>query len=152
STDLVPRINSYAVYGQATWHVLQNVDFIGGLRYTYEYKTGGYQQKAPGAAIAGFPLKVQNQIRSVRATFGADLAYSIHTSNNLLGGLASVTYRLADELLGYGTYSHGEKSAGLNLANLPDGVPKIVAPESIDNYEIGLKSSLNSGRLRVNAD
>src|SRR5262249_53519143 len=87
-----------------------------------------------------------------KAVAGSDLGYSLHTSNNLLGGLASVTYRLADELLGYGTYSHGEKSAGLNLANLPDGVPKIVAPESIDNYEIGLKSSLNSGRLRVNAD
>jgi iron complex outermembrane receptor protein len=152
STDLVPRINSYAVYSQATWHAVQNLDFIGGLRYTYEDKTGGFQQTATGAPIAGFPTGVQNQIVFARSMLGADRTYSVHTSNNLLGGIASVTYRLTDELLGYGTYSHGEKSAGLNLANLADGVPRIVAPESIDNYEIGLKSSLNSGRLRVNAD
>jgi iron complex outermembrane receptor protein len=152
TAHLNPRINSYAGYGQATWHVVQNLDLIGGVRYTYEYKTGGYEQTTAGAPISGFPANVQAQILAARATFGTDLSYNVHTSNNLVGGLASAVYRFNDQLRTYATYSHGEKSAGLNLANLAPAVPKIVAPESINNYEAGLKSSLEDGRLRLNAD
>jgi iron complex outermembrane receptor protein len=152
SASLVPRINSYAGYGQATWHVLQNFDLIGGFRYTYEYKTGGYEQTATGAPIGAFSPAVQAQILATRATLGTDLAYSVHTSNNLVGGLASAEYRFDEQFMTYATFSHGEKSAGLNLANLPADVPKVVGPESIDNYETGFKSSLLDGTLRVNAD
>ena len=152
SASLVPRTNSYAGYGQATWHALPDLDLIGGFRYTYEYKTGGYQQTTAGAPIDGFSPAVQNQIVATRAMLGADLAYSVHTSNNLLGGLASVEYRLSEQFMTYATYSHGEKSAGLNLANLVVAVPKVVEPESIDNYEAGFKSTLREGTLRLNAD
>src|SRR5205814_1252898 len=61
-------------------------------------------------------------------------------------------YRAADWIMTFATYSHGEKSAGLNLANLALSVPKIVAPESVDNYEIGFKSSVPDGRVTFNAD
>jgi iron complex outermembrane receptor protein len=148
----VPRINSYAGYGQAIWHVLPDLDLTGGVRYTYEYKTGGYFQTAAGAPINGFTAAEQATIQATRAAFGAANSYSAHTSNNLLGGLATFSYHVTDDVMTYATYSHGEKSAGLNLANLVVAVPKIVAPESVDNYEIGFKSSLADERVTFNAD
>ncbi|HMI95072.1 MAG TPA: TonB-dependent receptor [Micropepsaceae bacterium] len=152
SATSVPRINSYAGYGQATWHISPDVDLTGGARYTYEYKTGGYAQTVAGASVSGFTSAEQATIQATRALFGTANNYSVRTSNNLLGGLATLAYHVTDGVMTYATYSHGEKSAGLNLANLAIAVPKIVAPESVDNYEIGFKSSLPDERLTFNAD
>ncbi|HYK78045.1 MAG TPA: TonB-dependent receptor [Micropepsaceae bacterium] len=148
----VPRINSYAGYGQATWHILPDLDLTGGARYTYEYKTGGYDQTVAGASLTGFTAADQATILATRAAFGTANSYSVRTSNNLLGGLATLAYHVSDDVMTYATYSHGEKSAGLNLANLVVAVPKIVAPESVDNYEVGFKSSLPDKRVTFNAD
>jgi iron complex outermembrane receptor protein len=152
SATSIPRVNSYAGYGQATWHISPDFDLIGGARYTYEYKTGGYVQTVAGASISGFTAHDQATIQTTRAAFGTANSYSVHTSNNLLGGLATLAYHVTDGVMTYATYSHGEKSAGLNLANLVVAIPKIVAPESVDNYEIGFKSSLPDDRLTFNAD
>jgi iron complex outermembrane receptor protein len=148
----IPRINSYAAYGQATWHILPELDFTGGFRYTYEYKTGGYSQVVSGADLSSLTTAQQATAQAIRSSFGVNNAYSVHTSNNLLGGLASLTYKVSDELNLYASYSHGEKSAGLNLSNLPTTVPKVIDPESIDNYEIGWKSTLLGGKVTFNAD
>ena len=42
--------NSYAGYGQATWHALEKLDITGGLRYTYEDKSGSFNETQFGAA------------------------------------------------------------------------------------------------------
>jgi len=152
SATSVPRINSYAGYGQATWHISPDFDLTGGARYTYEYKTGGYEQTVAGASIGSFTAAEQATIQATRAVFGAANSYSVRTSNNLLGGLATLVYHVSDGVMTYATYSHGEKSAGLNLANLAIAIPKVVAPESVDNYEIGFKSSLPDEGLTFNTD
>jgi len=151
----IPRINSYGAYAQATWHVLPSVDFTGGFRYTYEYKTGGFSQVASGADLSGLTPVQQATANGLRNAFGAvSVPYSIHASNNLLGGLATLTYKVSDDINAYASYSHGEKSAGLNLANLPSlsTALLVVAPELIDNYEVGFKSTLFDGRVTFNAD
>ena len=151
----IPRINSYAAYAQATWHVLPKLDLTGGFRYTYEYKTGGYSQVASGPDLSGLTPVQQATANALRNAFGAvSVPYSIHASNNLLGGLATLTYKVSDDINTYASYSHGEKSAGLNLANLPSlsTALLVVAPELIDNYEAGFKSTLFDGRVTFNAD
>ena len=146
------RINSYAGYGQATWHVMPDLDLTGGFRYTYEEKTGVYSQDVAGAPIGSFTVAQQASIAATRAAFATGNAFQAATANSLLGGIATLSYRLRAGVLLYGTYSHGEKSAGINLSNLAVEVPKVVEPESVDNYEIGLKSTLLNGRLTLNAD
>jgi iron complex outermembrane receptor protein len=148
----IPRINSYAAYGQATWHVLPELDLTGGFRYTYEYKTGGFWQTVAGVDLSALTPAQQATAAAIRTNFGAPNAYSIHASNNLIGGLASATYHLTEDVNVYATYSHGEKSAGLNLANLSAAIPKVVDPETIDNYELGVKSTWFDGRLTANVD
>jgi iron complex outermembrane receptor protein len=150
-----PIVNSYAGYGQATWHIIPNLDFTGGFRFTYETKTGAYSQNSYGPSLAGFTVGQQAIANGLRAAFGGgSSSYSIATADDLLGGLATLTYKVNDQFNTYATYSHGEKSAGLNLANVPT-LPTsqlVVAPESIDNYELGAKTTLFDDRVTFNAD
>ncbi len=44
----------------------------------------------------------------------------------------------------------GQKSAGLNLVNLPAGVSAIVSPETVNNYEVGLKTQFWDDRATFN--
>jgi len=150
-----PRISSYAGYGQATWHILPQLDLTGGIRYTYEYKTGGYlqyQKAGDGADLANLPPAIAIPAQAIRNAVGPVESYKAHTSDGLLGGMASLTYRFTDDLNAYATYSHGSKSGGLNLTNLPTGVPRVVAPEEIDDYEVGFKTTLLQNHLVFNAD
>ena len=148
----LPLIHSYAAYGQLSWQATSRLELSAGFRYTHEDKSGSYDQATSGASLMGFSAAEQAAAIGVRAAFAGPMSYSVHTSNDLVGGLLSATYRIDARTNAYASYSHGEKSAGLNLANIPATVPKIIAPEAIDDYEIGLKLSRWSGRLTLSAD
>src|SRR3546814_8580230 len=45
-----PVTNSYAAFGQTIWHVTQTHDLTTGLRYTYETKSGWFDQAELGRA------------------------------------------------------------------------------------------------------
>jgi iron complex outermembrane recepter protein len=142
---------SIAAYGQATWHVTPQFDITTGLRYTYEYKTGYFNevQQLSAGAIPYSSLSAASQ--TVRNSFSPVTSYSVSTSNSLPSGLITFSYKLQPNILAYATYSHGAKSAGINLVS-NSAVPKTVAPETVDNYELGVKSTLLDGRLLLNGD
>jgi iron complex outermembrane recepter protein len=149
-----PRINSYAAYGQATWHIIPNLDLTGGVRYTYEQKTGTYFQYTQGGPnLSTLPASYLPTIAALRSSFDVTpLSYDVKTSTGMPSGLVTLTYRFDDDFNAYATYSRGAKSGGLNLTYLPPGVPTVVQPEYEDNYEIGVKSVWFDRRLIVNAD
>jgi iron complex outermembrane recepter protein len=149
-----PRINSYAAYGQAIWHILSNLDLTGGVRYTYEQKTGTYFQNVYGGPdLSTLPPAEIPTINALRAAFNlVPLSYAVKSSTGMPAGLVTLTYRVDDDLSTYATYSHGAKSGGMNLTFLPPGVPTVVQPEYEDNYEIGVKSAWFDHRLVLNAD
>lgn len=151
----VPRTGSYAAYGQATWHIFPQLDFTGGARFTYEHKTGAYSQwQLGGADLSQLPPAEAIAAQAIRNAFAPPTAYDVHVNNDLVGGLATLTYKLTPDINTYATYSHGSKSAGLNLVNIPvvQGATAVVKPEEIDNYEVGVKSTLFNDRLVLNAD
>ncbi len=144
--------NSLAAYGQATWHVLPKFDITGGLRYTYEAKQGYFNQvQQGGTPLSNIPAPFQPTVTLVRNGFAPIANYSVSTYNSMPSGLLTFSYKPTDNILGYATYSHGAKSAGINLVSSPT-VPKIVAPETIDNYEMGLKTTLFDNRLILDGD
>ena len=60
-------------------------------------------------------------------------------------------YDLADDVMGFATYSRGYRSGGFNMGpwfGTSEGLP--FNPEQIDSYEVGLKSTLWDGRLTAN--
>ncbi|WP_176590577.1 MULTISPECIES: TonB-dependent receptor [Sphingobium] len=128
-------VNSYAAFGQANVEVLDGLNLTAGLRYTYEKaKLNGELIALPGnSAPAGTVLVTINdkQISARKLTwrFGAD-------------------YQVAPDILLYASGSRGFKTGGFNLTSITQ-LP--TRPETLDAYEIGLKTDLFDRQLRFNA-
>lgn len=60
----------------------------------------------------------------------------------------NLAYELSDDILVYGTYSKGYRPGG---ANRTDQVGSTYQPDFVDSYELGWKSTLMDGRLRLNS-
>jgi len=150
-----PRINSFAAYGQAVWHVTPDLDLTGGVRYTYEEKTGTFfQNVAGGVDLSTLPPDQVTAILAIRSAVGLvpQAPYRLVENKGEPAGLVTATYRFSDDFNVYATFSHGAKSGGLNLAFLPPSIPQIVEPEFQDNYELGFKAILFDHKLSLNAD
>jgi len=124
--------NSYAAYINADYDLLPKLTVNGGLRYTYEKKTGAYLQ--------------------VR---GPVLSYSFNDlkrNDKNVSWTGSLTYKPNRELTLYATASKGFKSGGFNLDTI--GAANLVSrdlifgPESVTNYEAGIKGQLFGRLLR----
>ena len=167
-TTETPKSQSYALFGQAVWHIAPKWSLTMGFRDTYEDKTQSIVSSGLGntqlltcantgqsCVFDGYTLSKANAVKAAKgfptgtANFGAD--------NNLLSGLASLSYQWRPNAMVYATYSHSEQSAGLNVGLLSSqvlasGVTEAVAPERADNYEVGVKTALLDRRLTLNFD
>jgi len=148
---------SLAPFAQATWHILQNTDLTAGLRYTYERKWGSYEQKRykEGGTdnLNEAQLALYNQFNPTVPY------YKLGKSWGNFSGLATLSQKLGQDKLVFITYSRGSKSGGINLANLPKDETgrtrtelAYLKPETVDHYEIGLKTQWFGRKLTVNAN
>lgn len=147
-----PVTRSYALFGQTVWHISDALSLTTGLRYTHEKKVGGFaQQQVAGLSLAGLTQAQRTAAQALRNQLNPITAYTAETSDDSLSGLATLSWKATDDVLLYASYSRGNKSGGLNLSNLPAGVSAVVAPEKVDNYEVGVKSQLFNRALTLNA-
>lgn len=146
-----PITRSYAAFGQATWNLTDALKVTGGLRYTHEAKRGRYQQiHTGGTDLAALPPALAGAALAIRDQFSRRTDYSTRFSNDSISGLVTLSYAPTRDVLAYATYSRGAKSGGLNLSVLPTGVSPQVKAESIDNFELGLKSQWFDRTLTAN--
>lgn len=117
----VIRTISHAGYTQDEVHITDQLDVVGGVRYTKDIRDGIDGSPTPG----GRPTNV-NYAK-------AQWTY--------LGG---VNYRVNDDIFVYAKYSTGYISGG-QLANL------VFQPETAKSWEAGVKSDLFDKTLRINA-
>lgn len=97
---------------------------------------GRYSEEKISADIEGFS-GVLVTILSVEDTF-TDFSPRV-----------ALTYRATEDLSLYGTVSKGFKSGGVQIA--PDPERESFDPETLWNYEVGVKAALLSDRLRLDA-
>jgi iron complex outermembrane receptor protein len=149
---VVPVTYSYAAYGQATWNISPVFRLTGGLRFTYEHKTGLYDAYAGGtvAPIASFPTALQAAIAARRAALAPVGSYDASRDTKNLSGTIIAAYDLSSAVHSYASYSRGYKSPGINLVAPSNGLNIFVRPEQVDSYEAGLKSRLLGGKAEVN--
>ncbi len=144
--------DSFALFAQGTWHLTERLDFTAGLRGTYEEKNAKVERFAPlgGAAVGGVGAAVRN------GQLGAYDSGDLSQYNFAPSALLSLSYQFSDDLLGYASLSHGEKSGGVNLAvgSAPSAGADslLVGPERANDAELGLKSTLFDRRLLPNAN
>jgi Outer membrane receptor proteins, mostly Fe transport len=125
---------SYAGYLDGTWHITPAVGLTLGARYTVDRKEASlvrYDAIAPANNFAARGLRTQWEEFTPRVVLG-------WMPNKSLNLYASVTR---------GFTAGGYNTEAANVAILT----KPFDPELVTNYEIGAKTQLWDGRLRVNA-
>ena len=136
---------SYAGYAQGNYKVFDKLTATIGLRYTLDSKTfddGNYSTIVDPAAAAVFDRYIAG-----KALFTAESNHSWGAFTPKFG----LDYQLTPSLLTYASYAEGYKSGGydnrsanLVIAHTP------FAPETVDTYEVGVKSEWLHHRLRAN--
>ncbi|MQR02295.1 TonB-dependent receptor [Glaciimonas sp. GS1] len=143
--------NSYALFAQDTWHATSRFDVTTGLRGTYEEKSGWVNREAPLNTLPG------------TAPYWSTFGLSPYDSGNLTihnfspSALLNLSYKLDQDVLGYVTLSHGEKSGGLSIVGVSNAPALgssslLIGPERANSAELGIKSELLDRRLQINAN
>jgi len=146
------KTDSFALFAQGTWHLSERLDFTAGVRGTYEEKNASVSRNAPlgGVAVAGAAANAR------RGRAGAYDSGDLNQYSSSPSGLLNLSYRITDDVLGYATLSHGEKSGGVNLAvgSAPTAGADslLIGTERANNAELGFKSTLWDRRLQLNAN
>ena len=128
------RIRNLGAFGQATYHATDKLNVTVGLRYNNErhYLDPGDQTTIPITTPGGtIPITIP--------------ATTARTNDNAMTGRATVDYALSPTEFIYATISRGFKGGGIND---PSPTPTF-APETVWNYEAGLKSTLLDRKLRT---
>lgn len=128
--DTRNETDSYAIFAHGTYDVTDKFSVTGGLRYSSETKSINID-----TLFGGFPLVMDGIDEQ---TFEA------------LTPKIGVEYQASEDVLLYASAAQGFRSGGFNGRPFS---PTDLAPfdeETTTSYEVGLKSDLAGGRLRLN--
>ena len=117
-------LESFGFYAQLRYQIADNLRLIAGVRYIKDRKTGSGLQLANG----GLP---------VLSSYN-DGTWSSTTPR------VSIDWQVEDNLMVYVSAARGFKSGGIEMATFPAGTYE---PETVWNYETGVKASALEGRL-----
>lgn len=155
---------AWAVYTQGTWSPSETspLSLTLGLRYTEETKGVTYLWRSSanpagfvGAFLSGQPLSstyVPDALAETQAPVAGVFGRQFEEDFDNVSGQFTVGWRVSDNVNTYATYSTGYKSGGYNgdSFDIDNNTSDALQPEEITNYELGLKSTLLDGRMRLN--
>ncbi|WP_260928138.1 TonB-dependent receptor [Novosphingobium sp. 9] len=141
--DAQQKLNSLAGFAQGTYRLGEDTNFTAGIRYTHDRREG------QGIRITydanGNPLPVQTPPQGVEESYK-------DTFPKVTWRL-SLDHRFSPNVMAYASYNRGFRSAAYVVGNfgLATSITnKVLKPEVIDAYEVGLKTDLFDRRLRFN--
>jgi iron complex outermembrane recepter protein len=149
-------LKSYGIFGEAYFRATDRLKFTAGLRYSNDKK----QQIGRNLTLS-FPVPFGLTDASQSpffATYDADSSQAgiqavadTRVKSVALTGRFVVDFQLDPRTLLYASYSRGYKSGGIN-PTVPAAfqLSSSFAPEKIDAFEIGAKTTLLGGTLRLN--
>jgi iron complex outermembrane recepter protein len=164
---VVAKTDSYALYGDLTWHATDNFNVTVGGRYSYDEKSIGYKnpvQTAGAAGLGGLGFIMPIPIQFTDAAGNPDpKATSLNDSWTDISPRVVLDYSI-DDVMFYVSAAQGYKSGGFNtypsvvqvpsspnfLKVLPTATAS-VDPETTINLEVGVKSVWLERRLTLNA-
>ncbi len=147
-------MQSYALFGQGTWHLSEKMRVIAGLRATKDVVSFDFRRS--GALVNdGANAPAADAFGNAEKTFGGvrvePLVLNDRESTEYLSGKAVLQYDLTDDIVGYVSYARGYKGPGFNaFFNLRDGQQGPISKETSDYYEIGLRNMLLENKLMLN--
>lgn len=129
------HIESIAGFAQGTYEIFDNTNLTLGTRYTTEQRKLSQSQLLLGNGAVIVPIHDDER-------FKADFDRPTWR--------ASLDHRFSPDVLAYISFNSGFKSGFFNVAAF-DSASRLVKPEFLDAYEIGVKTDLLDHRLRFNA-
>jgi iron complex outermembrane recepter protein len=169
---------SFALFSNETYSISSNLDLTAGFRYTHEKKVldSNYNDTDGGAGcnsllggIKSSPVPLDPNTTAFLEGYGCSVVFNplfagqstvqSFTEDNL-SGTVKLSYRFNDQFMTYASFADGYKAGGFNLGRVTDpNAANPLAPvlntsfpeESVDSYELGLKSTLADHTIRLNA-
>jgi iron complex outermembrane recepter protein len=126
------RSQSLAAFGQANLHFTDWLTLVAGGRYTDDEVGGSYYYSTdPRFNFVGpHPADIS------REATASDFSYK-----------AALQIQASDEVMFYGGYAQGYKAPAIGTSA---GAARAVLPETVDSYEVGMKSQFFDRRLTLN--
>ena len=134
---------SLAAYGEGTLSILDQLEFTGGLRVTYEkkWRKGSSQCVSPNQLCEFIDLG---------GLFGPTIYLDQELDVTNVTGRAILRYRPTDELMLYASFANGFKSGGFNQLRVPANAESEFGDEKAYSYEAGLRSQWMDNELTFN--
>ena len=130
--------DSISGFFQGTYSLTDNIRLTAGGRYTHDEKDGSLTQQG-GAFIF---------------TIGTDFTVPLSASFSKFTPRVTLEFDLNEDIMFYATYSEGFKSGGFVQFGSGQVVPEDfnvpLNPETVENYEFGVRSSWFDNRVTAN--
>ena len=155
---------SAALFGQVGIKLTDRLTIQPGVRLNYDKKDGLYERKVFDGQ--GLPVLFRNPVSGAPITNVRTAARRDNLTPQRIEPRFSawnfsydlnVSYKLTPDVLAYGTYAKSFKPGGINLNGVPNdalGNPQVqvgaILPESVNHYEVGVKSSFWDRRVILN--
>jgi iron complex outermembrane recepter protein len=176
--DFHQTSRSYALFTDETYALTDAFSITAGLRYTHEKKTltstyhdsdggagCGSLLRSPGVAAMN-PASPEYQFligygcSVVFNPFFAQLADNQSLTEDNVSGTIKASYHFNDRVMTYISFANGYKAGGFNMGRVTN--PEAANPlapvldtsfpkETVDSYELGVKSTLADNSVRLDA-
>jgi outer membrane receptor protein involved in Fe transport len=132
----------YSVFGTARVHLGDKFDVLGGLRYSHDNQF--YNQDYRGLLISISTGTI------VTGATTATLAATGKEKANITTWMVNPRFKASDNFMIYGRAANGYRPGGPNPAPPTGGIPATFDPDTLVQYEVGMKAS--SGDHKFSAD
>jgi iron complex outermembrane recepter protein len=140
--------DGWAIFGEATVSLTEKLDLTFGLRY--------HDQKIENESM----IPTSQGPRRTNMDFTTDpfqgFGSGLITPANFdkTTGRLALQYQFTNDVMGYVSYSQGFNAGSATFVNHPVTGQQILfstVPETLNNFEVGVRSDLAGGRVRLNA-
>jgi iron complex outermembrane receptor protein len=151
------RSKNYALFGQATYQITEQLSLTGGLRYTWDDLEFTHTRAPAANRTTGLPATGPgtngNPAGGTIASGGNGTNTSRgETTNGNLSGRAAIQFKPSEDIMLYGSYTRGYKGPAFNVFfnhTAPNNAVPI-SEELSDSFEIGAKTQFLDNRVQLN--
>lgn len=137
---------TFALFGQVTIKLMDNLELAGGGRYTHETKDSYFAQEYVNPAYAGVYRSSSDPLGIVTA----------NQKFNNFSPEVSLTYKPTQRVMVYAAYKTAYKSGGFSNGGINSQLSAdpysdlTFNPEKARGFEVGIKSTVMNNQLRAN--
>ena len=146
------KSTSAALYGQLSYKLTPELTIQPGIRVNYDKKSGFYERivtNGAGQVISCTPPLAANSALAAQCGVYQPQSTSPSVSDWNFSYDFNINYKVTPDILAYATYAKTFKTVGINqnglplnsATNLPELSASTVKPESVNHFEVGLKTS-----------